>query len=116
VKLRVRGEGASRFLESLEPIAKVDDALELISAGFEHRARRLLLDCAHLPPDFFELRTRFASEFLQKLENYHFKVAGVFPPGREYGERFAQFLLEARRGAGFRAFDDRESAEEWLVE
>jgi hypothetical protein len=57
----------------------------------------------------------FAGEFLQKLQNYRMRAAGVFPADREYGERFSEFLSEAKRGGSFRAFAIRMDAEAWLA-
>lgn len=104
----------SGILESLTPVRVLNDALEFVSAGWEHNATRVLLEASQLPPDFFELKTRFAGEFIQKLLNYGMRVAGVFPEDSAYSERFREFLLEAREGRQFRVFADRASAETWL--
>jgi len=96
-------------------ITRAGDALELVSACVERSASRVLVEARHLPPAFFELRSGFAGEFLQKLQNYRMRVGGVFPPDGAYGERFREFLLEARRGRSFRVFDVRAEAEAWLA-
>jgi hypothetical protein len=103
------------IIECLDPIKTTGDALELVSACIEHDATRILLDDRHLPAAFFDLRSGFAGEFVQKIVNYRMQLAVVFSGVEGRGERFQQFVLEARRGRGFRAFDDREGALAWLT-
>jgi len=114
VKTRVVETQGHRYLEILEPIARVEDSVDVLSASFESRARGVLIDHALLPDAFFELRTRFLGEFLQKLVNYERRLAIVLPPERELGERFQEFLREAKRGSSFGAFTSRAEAEQWL--
>jgi hypothetical protein len=115
VSSSVQEHGGVRILECTEPIATTGDALGLVSAAFENDATRILLEDRHLPPAFFELRTQFAGEFVQKLLNYQLRLAVVFSDVPKHGERFEEFVREARRGRGFRAFDDRASALAWLA-
>ncbi|MCW7540396.1 DUF4180 domain-containing protein [Aquabacterium sp. A7-Y] len=90
------------------------NALDLIAACAQHDTDRLLLLSTALPPAFFELRTRFAGDFIQKLINYRLRVGGVFESDDAYPERFREYLLEARHGPQFRAFSSREDALQWL--
>ncbi len=66
------------ILECVDAITGLDDALSIISATYELNTHRVLLRDAQLPAEFFELRTRFAGEFVQKLVNYQLTVACVF--------------------------------------
>ncbi|HTO68944.1 MAG TPA: DUF4180 domain-containing protein [Myxococcota bacterium] len=115
MKARVFESGGHAILELESPVASVDDSVELLSACFEHRTRSVLVDHALLPPAFFELRTRFLGEFLQKLVNYRVRLALVLPPERELSERFREFLREAKRGTDFAAFTSRAEAEAFLA-
>ena len=112
--VRLELDGAA-ILEITGGIARVDDALEVVSRCYEIDTDRVLVEAAALPADFFALPTRFAGEFLQKLENYGLRLAGVVPPEGDYPERFREFLREARSGCGFRSFDARAEAERWLA-
>jgi hypothetical protein len=102
------------FTECEIDISRVDDALELVTACIEQQTGKLLIEADRLPDDFFDLKTRFAGEFIQKLQNYRVRLAIVVPPDADHGERFAEFVREARTGSGFRVFDDRAGAEAWL--
>lgn len=102
------------FVVWSQPIAKVDDAVRLVEAAYEQDTRAFLLEGNLLPAEFFDLRTRFAGEFVQKLVNYGLRVAAVFPPDPAHGERFREFVGELRRGHAFRTFEARAEAEAWL--
>lgn len=105
----------NKILECVSPISGVDDALDLIAACMEHDSDQLLLESRVFSASFFDLRTRIAGEFLQKLQNYRIRTAGVFPPNPDYSERFNEFLVEARRGPMFRVFSTRDEALDWLA-
>ena len=104
----------ARILDCVEAIGP-SDAMELVVACIEHDATRLLVESRYLPPEFFDLKTGFAGELLQKMQNYGIRLAGVFPSEEGHSDRFRELLREARRGSGFRAFAAREDAEVWLA-
>jgi len=102
------------MLECASPIERGADALDIVSASFEHHAPRLLLDENVLPDAFFDLKTGFAGEFVQKLINYRITTAAVFRGEREYSARFREYIDEARNGRQFKVFSDRADALQWL--
>ncbi len=114
MQLRKVERGGVRFVECVEPIAQVSEVLELVAGCIEHDATGVLIESRMLPPEFFDLRSGFAGEFLQKLVNYGLRLAAVFPNEAAYGERFREFLVEAKRGRSFRSFSERADAEAWL--
>ncbi len=114
MKTRVSELAGVRIVECVEQITRVDDALSLIAACREHDADRLLVDSRNLPDAFFELRSLFAGEFIQKFQNYHIRLAVIFAPEAKHTERFEEFLFEAKRGRSFRTFTHRGDAEAWL--
>jgi len=115
MKMQRHERGAIRIAECLDPIGAPSGAHELVSACVENDSRHLLIDDRQLPPEFFDLRSRLAGELIQKLQNYHVKLAIVFSDVVSHGERFEEFVREARRGSNFRTFDDREAALTWLA-
>lgn len=102
------------ILECQSPITKIEDVLNLVAACGEYQTDRLLLDAGFLPDSFFDLRTRFAGEFIQKLQTYSVRTAGVFASEAGYSEHFQEFLNEAKRGRQFRVFHERTAAIDWL--
>lgn len=114
MRLHTFERNGARILECAEAIGAAD-SLDLVVACLENDSTRLLVESRHLPPEFFDLKTGFAGELLQKIQNYGIRLAGVFPSEAGYGERFRELLREARRGRGFRAFAAREDAEIWLA-
>ncbi|MBK8048156.1 MAG: DUF4180 domain-containing protein [Anaerolineales bacterium] len=67
---------------------------------------RILLYDADLPVSFFDLRTRVAGGFLQKLINYRVKAAFVVDKERIQG-RFGEMVLESQRSSQARFFTTR---------
>ena len=92
----------------------IDDALAIIASAYEHGASKILLLENRLPASFFDLSSRFAGEFVQKLVNYRFTVAAVFGHPASYPQRFVEWIGEASRGRQFRTFDTEQAAMTWL--
>ena len=106
----------SAILECVDSVVDLDDALSIVAAGYEMNTNRVLLRDRQLPAEFFELQTRFAGEFIQKLVNYQITVACVFENGRPFSDRFRDYIGEAKRGRQFRSFTNEGEAIAWLEE
>lgn len=115
MQVKVLEREGERIVEGVDITDRVDEILELVAACFEQDTSRLLIESRNLPTAFFDLRSGFAGELLQKLQNYRIQLASVFPVEDAYDERFREFLLEARRGQSFRVFEVRGEAEAWLA-
>lgn len=97
------------------PVQTVQDALDLVALCGEHDASRLMIHAAALSEEFFRLRTGVAGEILQKLVNYHIKMAAMLPDLAAMRGKFRDMAAEAGRGSQFRVFDNRQEAESWLL-
>ena len=77
----------------------------------------MLLEAASLADAFFDLKTRLAGEVLQRLVNYHVRLALVLGGASAPGGRFAEMVeeTERRRNRHFRAFASRDDAIDWLT-
>lgn len=80
-------------------LCSADDVLDLaISARYETGADRLVLEKSAFCDDFFVLRTGLAGEALQKLINYHFKLAIVGDFSQITSKALRDFIRESNRG------------------
>lgn len=106
----IEGTPGVRLLNS------ADDIVDLIGLSFEYSTRSLLLYAENLTEHFFDLSSGDAGVILQKLRNYHIRLAIVQPPGGAHqSSMFRQMAQEESKAGDFRIFDDKESAEAWLV-
>jgi hypothetical protein len=111
----VRGQ---RFVEGAPGrriMGRVADVTTVIEACFDNQARSLLLYPENLTERFFDLSSGEAGEILQKLRNYHIRLAVVRTPSLRLSSRFGELMADEQRGSYFRLFDQRSAAEEWLV-
>ena len=58
----------------------------LVEACASARSQDALLHPSNLPPEFFDLSTGIAGEYLQKWRNYRVRVAVLCPPGSRRGQ------------------------------
>ena len=57
---------------------------------------------------------KLAYGILQKLRNYHIRLAVVRTPTLRLSSRFGEVLADENRGPHFRLFDERPAAQDWL--
>lgn len=91
------------------------DALNLIALCRENDISLLILHSHTLAEAFFELKTGVAGKMLQKFINYHVKIAAIIPKDLAHKGKFKEMVLESNKGSHFRVFENRETAEEWLL-
>ena len=82
--------------------------------GLSLRHGGLVVPEANLCPDFFNLRTGFAGEMLQKFVNYRAKLAIVAADPQAHGERFAELVYEHQAHPHVRFFTSEADARSWL--
>jgi hypothetical protein len=106
----VEGQPEQPFLENVEDARRVVEAC--LSAG----AGAALLYAANLTPAFFDLSSGEAGAILQKLRQYHIRLAVVCPPGSvRLSSRFGDLLAEESKDRHFRLFETRQAARDWLA-
>jgi hypothetical protein len=88
----------------------------VIEVCFEQHTRLVLLYAENLTAGFFDLSSGDAGAILQKLRQYHIRLAVVVPPdGAPQSTRFQQMMIEERKENHFHIFDDTGSAVAWLT-
>ena len=90
------------------------DASWPIEACLSYGTDALLLRAEDLPDAFFDLSSGEAGAILQKLRNYHIRLAVVRSPTLQLSRRFDELIADERGRPYFRLFDERLAAEEWL--
>ena len=74
----------------------------------------LILTADDLAWGFFDLRTGFAGELLQKFTNYKIRVAIVVPAPEAYGERPSELVYEHTTHSMIRFVRSIEAARAWF--
>jgi hypothetical protein len=124
MEYQVTTEGGKTIVECVPRVTLVGNEQELLDfimlcgayAGGEDETAgdRILLYDDNLPETFYDLKTKVAGNYLQKLVNYRVKAAFVVSEERVKG-RFGEMVLESRRSRQARFFTDREPAVNWLA-
>jgi hypothetical protein len=98
------------------PIERVQDFLDVIAWGGEQDTSLFLLQEEHFPPAFYDLKTGFAGEILQKLTNYGCRLAIVGSFAGVRSPRFRELMREANKGRQVRFAATRDEAIAWLTQ
>jgi len=104
----VEGASGQRFME------RVEDVSTVLEACFDNAVDRLLLYSENMTERFFDLSSGEAGEILQKLRNYHIRLAIVRSPTLRLSRRFDELMADESRESYFRLFGERAAAQEWL--
>ena len=105
----VEGQAGQTFM------ARAEDVDRLIETCFAEGANAALLYATNLSPHFSDVSSGEAGSILQKLRNYHIRLAVVHEPDRvTLGKRFNEMAEEETRGSQFGFFTTREAALDWL--
>jgi hypothetical protein len=87
-----------------------------ISAALSASVERggLVLDEKDISPDFFDLKTGFAGQVLQKFVSYRTKLAVIVRDPSVHGGRFGELMHEHRIHPIVRFFSAEQAARQWL--
>jgi len=91
-------------------INNVQDATDLLGNADYQGASRIIVKETNLDSRFFNLRTGLAGEILQKVSNYHKKLAIVGEFEKYKSNALNAFIIECNRGSHIFFMPDIESA------
>lgn len=100
---------------SKSEIVDVQSALDFIATvQYEADSNRIIINQALLSESFFDLKTRFAGEILQKFINYGVKMAIVGDFSVYSSQSLKDFIYECNKGKDFFFLPTEEQALEKL--
>ena len=91
-------------------INSLNDAVDLLGNASFSGATGVLIEQKHLSDEFFDLKTRFAGEILQKFANYGMKLVVIGDLSRYDGNAWKSFLIECNKSGWIRFVASREEA------
>lgn len=81
-----------------ERLSSVDDFLDIIGNANYMGANKTIIRKQNLPAEFFDLKTRFAGEILQKFSTYRQQLAIVGDFSEFTSKSLHDFIRESNRG------------------
>ena len=90
------------------------DFLDLLAWGGEHATNLVLLKDTNFSPSFYNLTSGLAGEILQKVSNYHIRLAIYGSFEMVTGTRFRELMNESNKGRHVCFHKDKEQALSWL--
>lgn len=79
-------------------INETQDVLDLLGESGSNDCSRIIIYEKNLNPDFFNLKTGFAGEILQKFSNYNVKLAIVGDFSKYVSKSLRDFIYESNKG------------------
>jgi len=92
------GKIIAELTDNKVKIAEVGDILDLIAEIGQHDCNAMIVNESSLNKDFFDLKTRFAGEILQKFSNYRVQLAITGNFSKYPGKSLRDFIRECNRG------------------
>lgn len=98
-----------------EQFQSTKDFLDFVVAYAVPGCTNVLLNQSDLAADFFDLKSGFAGELMQKCSTYHIRLAVVVDFDNIVSERFHELMYESNKGNLVHFYSDTEAAIHWLV-
>ena len=95
-------------------LSSVDDFLDILGKCYGYN--KLLIYQSNIDPIFFDLSSKLAGDILQKIVQYNIRTAFVVDLNTIKSKYFSQLVNESNSYSEYRFFENREKAEEWLLD
>jgi hypothetical protein len=105
-----QNKNAAEIVSEEIVIKETQDAIDLLGECDYRGARSIILCEKHFPPEFFDLRTGFAGEILQKFSTYNFRLAIIGDFSKYKSRSLQDFIRESNRGNRIFFLTDLETA------
>jgi len=92
------GKVIAELTDETEKIVEVGDILDMIAEIGQNDCGDLIICDSALNKDFFDLKTGFAGEILQKFSNYRVRLAITGDFSKYPGKSLKDFIRECNRG------------------
>jgi len=92
------GKVIAELTDETEKIVEVGDILDMIAEIGQNDCGDLIIPDSVLNKDFFDLKTGFAGEILQKFSNYRVRLAITGDFSKYPGKSLKDFIRECNRG------------------
>ena len=105
-----QGKNAVEIISEDIVIKETQDAIDLLGECDYMGARSIIISEKNLPPEFFDLKTGFAGEILQKFSTYSFRLAIIGDFSKYQSKSLQDFIRESNRGNRIFFLTDLETA------
>lgn len=95
-------------------INDAQDAVQLLMDCYYQGASKIIIQSKHINPDFFNLKTGFAGEILQKFSNYDKQLAIVGDFSNFTSKSWQDFIRESNKTGRILFVKNLEEAQEVL--
>jgi len=95
--IKLKGVGIAEIKSDKVEIRKVQDVLDLMADCDYQGARKIILHEKNIIADFFDLKTGFAGEILQKFSNYFVELAIVGDFSKYSSQSLQDFIYESNK-------------------
>ena len=95
--IKLKGVGIAEINSDRVEIRKVQDVLDLMADCDYQGARKIILHEKNIVANFFDLKTGFAGEILQKFSNYFVELAIVGDFSKYSSQSLQDFIYESNK-------------------